>query len=150
MEIQRAHKDDHIILTNITYKGKAHWGYSKSQLEKWQADLTVSPGYIIENDTFKLIFDDKIVGYYAVLQVEDNVLKLDNMFVLPEYIGKGFGKFLLLDAINRAKNNKVKKMILDAEPKAEDFYKKFGFETYTLLESSIKNRFLPQMMLSLE
>ena len=66
--------------------------------------------------------------------------------MLPEYIGKGFGNYLMLDFLNRIKENRdVKKILLDADPNAEKFYQKFGFTTIGQLETSIKNRFLPIM-----
>lgn len=40
-------------------------------------------------------------------------------------------------------------MILNSEPNATGFYENFGFEVYNLLESSIEDRFLPQMELDL-
>lgn len=149
MKIESAQKDDHIILSDITYKAKAFWGYEKAQLEKWQEDLTISPEYITANDTYKLRLQEKIIGYYSVIKVEKETLKLDNIFVLPEYIGKGYGKILMRDCISKAKSEGFKKIILDAEPKAEGFYKKIGFETINQLQSSIAERFLPQMKLSI-
>jgi len=150
MLIKRAQKDDSIILSTITYKSKAFWGYDEAQLEKWKKELTITETYIEENATYKLIVGEKIAGYYSLLKVENEPVKLDNLFLLPEYIGKGFGKFLLLDCVNRAKHLGFKRMILDSEPNATGFYENFGFEVYNLLESSIKDRFLPQMELDLD
>jgi len=149
MKIKRARKDDHSILTEITFSGKSFWGYDTDQLEKWRVDLTISENYISENETYKLILDEKTVGYYSILKAYNDIIILDNIFLLPEYIGKGFGRFLMLDCINRAKTLNAKKIVLDAEPSAEKFYRNFGFEIYNHLESSIKGRFLPQMELIL-
>ncbi|AYN02731.1 GNAT family N-acetyltransferase [Chryseobacterium sp. 3008163] len=41
----------------------------------------------------------------------------------------------------------MKKITLDAEPNAKNFYKTFGFQTVGQLESSIKDRYLPIMEL---
>lgn len=150
MKIEKSEKEDHKILSEITYQGKAFWGYEKEQLEKWKNDLTITEEYIENNETFKLIVNDKTIGYYSILKLENEVIKLDNLFLLPEYIGKGYGKTLMNDCIEKAKENNIKKIILDSDPNAELFYKSFGFEVYDKLESSIKNRFLLQMELSLE
>ncbi len=149
MQIEKAQIDDHIILSKITYLGKAFWGYDKELLDKWKEDLTITPDYIIKNNVFKLISDGKIIGYYSFLKLENNILKLDFLFILPEYIGSGIGKLLMTDFIDKAKNLNIEKIILDADPNAEKFYSKFGFQTYNKLESSVKNRFLPQMQLIL-
>ncbi len=149
MKIEKAEKSDHKILSEITYQGKAFWGYEKEQLIKWKNDLTITEDYIEKNETFKLIVDDKIIGYYSIVKLENNIIKLDNLFLFPGFIGKGFGKILMNDCINKAKEQNIRKIILDSEPNAENFYKSFGFEVYAKLETSIDNRFLPQMELSL-
>lgn len=149
MQIEKAQINDHFTLSKITYLGKAFWGYDKQLLDKWKEDLTITPDYIIKNNVFKLISDGKIIGFYSFLKLENNILKLDFLFILPEYIGSGIGKLLMTDFIDKAKNLNIEKIILDADPNAEKFYKKFGFQTYNKLESSVKNRFLPQMELIL-
>ncbi|MBS7232814.1 hypothetical protein KHA90_17485 [Flavobacterium psychroterrae] len=42
MTIKKANSNDHEILTQITKKSKAHWGYSNEQIEIWSEFLTVS------------------------------------------------------------------------------------------------------------
>ncbi|MFP9098347.1 GNAT family N-acetyltransferase [Flavobacterium sp. RHBU_24] len=147
MKIEKAQKEDSAIFTDITYKGKAFWGYSVEQLEQWKNELTISPEYIEKHETYKLLIGEKIIGYYSFWKVDDKTIKLDDIFLLPEYIGKGYGRILMLDCIDKSKLLFVKRIILDAEPNAEGFYKRFGFETYNSLESSIKGRLLPQMAL---
>ena len=150
MQIEKAQENDHIILSKITYLGKAFWGYDKELLDKWKDDLTITPEYISKNETFKLVFEGEIIGFYSFLKTEKNILKLDFLFIQPKYIGSGTGKLLMSDFIDRAKSLNIEKIILDADPNAEKFYTKFGFKTYQKLESSVKNRFLPQMELVLD
>ncbi|WP_447636619.1 GNAT family N-acetyltransferase [Flavobacterium microcysteis] len=150
MKIERSEKNDNLILSEITFQGKAFWGYEKEQLEKWRNDLTITQDYIENNETFKLIVDDEIIGYYSILQLEKKTIKLDNLFLLPKFIGKGYGKFLINHCIKKAKETNMKKIILDSDPNAELFYKSFGFKTYNQLKTSIENRFLPQMELDIE
>ena len=149
MEILRANSEDHKILTNITIDSKAFWGYSQNQIEIWKDDLTISETYINENEVYKLILENEIIGYYSILKISENVFKLDNLFLYQKYIGKGFGNILMNHFLEKVKFSEAKEIILDSEPNAEEFYEKFGFKTYTKLESSIKNRFLPQMKLIL-
>lgn len=150
MKIEKSEKNDNLILTQITFEGKAFWGYDKEQLEKWRNDLTITQDYIENNETFKLIVDNEIIGYYSILKPENNTIKLDNLFLLPKCIGKGYGTFLMNHCINKAKEMNMEKIILDSEPNAELFYKSLGFKTYNRLKTSIENRFLPQMELNIE
>ncbi|TDO98462.1 GNAT family N-acetyltransferase [Flavobacterium sp. 245] len=149
MIIQKANILDNEILTAITKKSKAYWGYSAEQIQKWDQNLTISQDYIRNNNTFKLIDNDLIIGYYSYLFENEKTVKLDNLFILPEYIGKGFGKYLLLDFVARIKEEKIEKIILDSEPNAAEFYSKMGFVKIGEFETSIKNRFMPIMEMKL-
>ncbi|WP_281638030.1 GNAT family N-acetyltransferase [Flavobacterium marginilacus] len=149
MGIKKAHTDDHKILTEITKKSKANWGYSEEQILKWNNNLTISKDYIENNSVYKLVNGNEIIGYYSYIIKEQNNVLLDNLFILPEYIGKGFGKYLMNDFLDRMKNEKFEKISLDSEPNAERFYLKFGFKKIGEFETSIKNRFMPIMEMSL-
>ena len=149
MTIQKANPNDHQILTEITKKSKAYWGYSEEQIEIWSPFLTVSKEYIETNLVYNLVVDDKIIGYYSFFHESENTIKLDNLFVLPEFIGKGFGKILMSDFLKRLKNIDVQKVILNSEPNAEVFYIKFGFVKIGQIETSIKDRYLPVMELKM-
>jgi ribosomal protein S18 acetylase RimI-like enzyme len=148
MEIKKASINDNEILTEITKKSKAYWGYSEEQILKWNNNLTISAAYIENNCVYKLENNNEIVGYYSYIINEKNVI-LDNLFIVPEYIGKGFGKYLMADFLNRMKNEKFEKITLDSEPNAENFYLKIGFKKIGEFETSIKNRFMPIMEMNL-
>jgi ribosomal protein S18 acetylase RimI-like enzyme len=149
MKIKKASINDNEILTEITKKSKAYWGYSEEQLLKWSNNLTISREYIESNSVFTLVINDKIVGYYSYIIKEEKNVILDNLFILPENIGKGFGKYLMTDFLNRMKNENFEKITLDAEPNAENFYLKIGFKKIGEFETSIKNRFMPIMEMCL-
>ena len=149
MKILTAEITDDEILTKITKQSKAHWGFSTEILLEWEHLLTISRKYIEENNVTKLVKKGEVIGYYSYFKVDEKTLKLDNLFIQPSYIGTGLGKILMNHFLDQTKNLSLEKIILDAEPNAEDFYKKFGFVTVGQLESSLKDRFLPIMELKL-
>ena len=149
MTIKKAIPNDHKILTEITKKSKAYWGYSEEQIEIWSEFLTVTKEYIETKSVYNLVIDDEIIGYYSFFHESENSIKLDNLFVLPDFIGKGFGKILMNDFLDQIKNSDIQKVILNSEPNAEDFYLKFGFVKVGQIETSIKDRYLPVMELKL-
>lgn len=149
MRIEKANTTDSEILTQITKKSKAYWGYSAEQIQKWEVSLTISQDYIWEHDVFKLVKDNVIIGYYSYLFEDGKNVKMDNLFILPEYIGKGFGKYLFLDFLNRMKEAEIQTIQLDSEPNAEGFYSKMGFVKIGAFETSIKDRFMPVMEMKL-
>lgn len=144
-EITEAETTDAEVLTEINFDGKAYWGFSKHQLAEWTDVLTITPDYLSENQVYKLIADSEIAGYYSYIILSDKEILLDNLFIRQKYIGKGFGKLLMLDFLLKVKQFTTIK--LESEPAAEAFYKKFGFKTYSRKESVIKGRFLPKMEL---
>lgn len=143
MKIFKADPSDNEVLTGITIKSKAYWKYSKEQMESWLEVLTITKDYIEKNEVYKLTVDNIIIGYYSYFNEENNSVKLDNLFILPQYIGKGYGKVLMNDFLTKMKEAKVKHIILHADPNAEKFYENFNFIKKGQLETSIKNRFLP-------
>ncbi|KIA98193.1 hypothetical protein OA93_10405 [Flavobacterium sp. KMS] len=150
MTIEKANIIDHEILTEITKKSKAYWGYSAEQILQWDKNLTITEEYIKDNYVFKLLSEDLTIGYYSYFIEEKQNVILDNLFIRPEYIGKGFGKYLMDDFLNRIRESKFEKVILDSEPNAEAFYSKLGFVKVGEFETSIKNRFMPIMEMKLE
>ncbi|WP_262147665.1 GNAT family N-acetyltransferase [Chryseobacterium foetidum] len=150
MEIIKANTYDHKILTEITKKSKAYWGYSNEQMEEWSDLLTIKEEYFKNNEVYKLLINNSTVAYYSYFSINENTVKLDNLFVLPDEIGKGYGKLLMNDFISKIKKSKTKIIILDADPNAQKFYESFGFTKIGKIETSIKNRFLPIMELQLD
>ncbi|MBK9565172.1 MAG: GNAT family N-acetyltransferase [Saprospiraceae bacterium] len=150
MDILKAEPNDNELLTTITKMSKAYWGFSDEILQEWEHLLTITKDYIEKNKVYKLLQNDQIIGYYSYFSTDENTIKLDNIFILPEFIGKGFGKILMNDFLKNIKQLGINKVTLDSEPNAEKFYKTFGFETIGQLESSIKDRYLPIMELQIE
>ncbi len=44
-----------------------------------------------------------MVGFYAFRSGNGKMVKLDFLFVEPEYIGRGYGKVLMADLLQRVK-----------------------------------------------
>ncbi|MCY0970170.1 GNAT family N-acetyltransferase [Chryseobacterium wangxinyae] len=149
LEIIRANADDSEILSEITKKSKAYWGYSEKQMEEWSGLLTISSEYIRTNNVFKLVVEDSVSAYYSYYLIENNSVRLDNLFVLPESIRKGYGSLLMNDFILKVQKIGRERVILDADPNAERFYKSLGFVKIGQIETSIKDRFLPVMEMKL-
>lgn len=145
MKIVDAKKTDAEILTRLTIRSKSHWNYSEQQIEAWTEDLTIDPTYIATNYVRKCIFVNKLLGYYSYFKIDNSTIKLDNLFVDPEHIGKGCGKFMLISLIQEIKEKGFTKITLDADPNATNFYLKYGFKIVGQLETDIADRFLPVM-----
>lgn len=149
-EIIKANADDAKILTEITKRSKAYWGYSDEQMKEWSDLLTITSEYIQNNEVYKLIVNQSTVAYYSYFDIENNSVRLDNLFVSPENISKGYGKLLMNDFILKIKQSQRSRIILDADPNAQKFYESFGFVKAGQIKTSIKDRFLPIMELKID
>ena len=146
MTIEKARKKDARILTDLTIRSKSYWDYSAEQIMSWKDDLTITTAYIDKNEVYKLSNKHNIIiGYYSYIILNNAVIKLDNLFIDPPYIGHDYGTLLMNDFLKRIKSLKFEKVTLDADPNAEKFYHKFGFKTVGKLKSTVENRFLPIM-----
>lgn len=145
MIIERAKERDSDILTNLMRKSKAIWGYGKEQMEQWKDELTITKEQIRKNAIYNLKIDHQIIGFYSYKQQGGN-LKLDSLFVHPQFIGKGIGKRMMEDFLDRTKPIPKKRIVLEADPNAVFFYEKYGFNTIALQKTSIQGRFMPIMV----
>ena len=150
MNVKKANRIDANEITELTMRSKNFWDYGKNQMEEWRDELTITPKYIDENQVFKIIKNDRLIGFYAYQSINSKLVKLNYLFVEPEFIGKGYGKILMKDFLKRIENNKYERVTLDADPNAERFYRSFGFDIIGKLKSSIKDRFLPIMELKIK
>ncbi len=144
MVIKRATKEDHLLLTELTKASKAHWEYATNQLQAWEEDLTITEDHIQSHTTYKAEINGQLIAYYSYLQQEEKTIYLENMFIHPNYIGKGYGLLLMKDFLSRIAPN-IERVTLHADPNAEKFYTKSGFIVIGKKESSIPGRFLPYM-----
>lgn len=143
--IDKATIEDPELLTNIALNSKAYWSYSKELIESWRDDLTITSKMIEKLIVYKFLQDHKTVGFYVLNLPKKKSIELEMLFVLPEFIGKGIGKKLLLHVFNKARELNANSLTLLADPNAVGFYKNQGFIIIGKKESSIPNRFLPIM-----
>ena len=104
MKIDKAYRTDAGKFTELTIRSKGFWNYGAEQIKEWRDELTISPNYIDDNQVYKLLFNERIIGFYAFQSEHLKTVKLNFHFVEPEFIGNGFGKLLLNDFLQRIKN----------------------------------------------
>ncbi len=147
--IVKAEIEDIQVLSEIAFVSKGYWGYSQVDLESWRKDLTITQEQFKAWDIFKFIKNDVIAGFYALNLNDEKLAYLEFLFVLPNFIGHKIGRQLATHAIKKAEESGKILMELDADPNAETFYAKLGFQTISQKESSISGRYLPVMQRNL-
>lgn len=140
---RKARLDDIPVMNQISVQSKRHWGYPDSWIEKWNDDLTLNQIKFESLSILLLEIDDQSMGFCAISK-EGQDYEIEHLWLLPGLIGKGLGKRLLKESINRfvPKNSRI---YVEADPNAEAFYQRQGFKTFDRIESYPKGRFLPRM-----
>ena len=73
----------------------------------------------------------KIIGVLKGKILSKSTLKVSTLFIAIRYQKKGFGSKLLKKVENNARKIGIQKIILKANPKAVNFYRKLGYEKTT-------------------
>jgi GNAT superfamily N-acetyltransferase len=148
ISIRRVVPNEADALTKIALTAKAHWGYPKRWMEIWKPQLTFSPEYFEENESWIALENDTLIGFYTLLDKSGNSW-LENLWILPDYMGKGIGKTLFLHAVDVSRGRGCKKLQLEADPNAIGFYEKMGMNKIGERQSEVEGqpRILPIMEL---
>jgi ribosomal protein S18 acetylase RimI-like enzyme len=150
LQIERAKPEQADEMSRIAFTAKAHWGYPIHWMEIWKPQLTFSPQYFVENEGWVAVVDESPIGFYTVQEKDGNAW-IENLWVLPEFIGKGVGKALFLHAVNLARHTGYKTLQLEADPNATGFYEKMGMHKTGERRSEVEGqpRTLPIMEMKL-
>ena len=148
--ISRATSDHADRLTEIAISAKRYWNYPEHWIQHWIPSLTISTEYISNNEIWMAVLNETPVGFYS-LKKEGEDLYLDNLWILPEYMGQGIGKALFEHALERCKIYNTSILKIDADPNAQTFYERMGAkkvsENHSLLFG--QDRALPLMEFTL-
>ena len=125
VEFSPAEFKDAELLTQIAISAKRHWNYPESWMQAWLPSLTMTPAYIETREVWMAIVNDHPVGYYSFDENEEGFW-LDNLWVLPEYMGRGIGKTLFEHALEGCIRRGVSVLKIEADPNAQSFYEKMG------------------------
>jgi GNAT superfamily N-acetyltransferase len=123
--ILQATPDQAGILTSITIASKRDWNYPEKWIQIWLPLLTITPEYILANETWIAVKSEKSVANYSLKQ-DGESLWLDNLWVLPEFMGQGIGKGLFHHALERSRVLGATILKIEADPNAQNFYEKMG------------------------
>lgn len=146
MLIREVRADEYGLLSEIAISAKRHWGYPERWMEIWTPQLTFTPDYFEEHEGWVVEDGDRPIAFYT-LDDHNGTAWLENLWVLPEYIGKGIGKELFHHATALARRRGYKSLQLEADPNAMGFYEKMGMKKVGERQSEVdgSTRILPIM-----
>ncbi len=157
--IRAAKSNEADVLTEISFASKGYWNYPDEYFKIWRKELTIQSAYIVENDVF--VFEDKntIIGYYSIVEINEDIevagitinkgFWLEHMFIEPQHIGHGIGTLLFSHLRKRCIKNGIIELKILADPNARGFYEKRGCIYIDERPSTIENRTTPLLHLHL-
>ncbi|WP_175615474.1 GNAT family N-acetyltransferase [Piscibacillus halophilus] len=136
-------------LSEIAIRSKAHWGYDQRFIQQCKQDLTITVDYINQHHVFVLDSGEQIIGFFTFLRDKEDCL--DFLYIDPTFIGKGYGRLLWKDVIEKARELEIKRFTIDSDPHAKGFYEKMGAIQIAEVPSTVfENRMLPLMEYTFE
>ncbi len=150
LQIRRALPEEADVLSQIAFSAKAHWGYPRRWMEVWKPQLTFSSEYFEQNEGWVAVTNDMPIAFYTLQEKAGNAW-IENLWVSPEFIGKGAGKELFLHATELSRQRGYKTLKLEADPNAVGFYEKMGMVQVGERHSDVEDepRILPIMEMRL-
>jgi ribosomal protein S18 acetylase RimI-like enzyme len=150
MKIRRALPEEADNLSHIALSAKRHWGYPQRWMEIWRPQLTFNPEYLNENESWVAEVENQPIAFYTLRDKDKNAW-IEDLWVLPEYIGQGVGRRLFLHALSRSRELGYRILQLEADPNAVGFYEKMGMSKISERHSEVDGqpRVLPIMEMSL-
>lgn len=143
--IRRARPDEAEALTGLFWRSKAHWGYDEVFMASVRETLRITPETIERQHVYVLESQGQIVGFYALHVLPDH-LHLEDLFIEPDQIGKGYGRQLFDHAVEMGRRSGYDSFTLESDPNAEQFYLKLGAIRVGEHESAIPGRFIPHLL----
>lgn len=83
---------------------------------------------------FIAIVNNQIVSTLRVRNTKPEEVKIESMATKKEYRGKGISKGLLEFVLNEIKKQNPKRIWMEAQVQAKDFYEKMGFKSISISE----------------
>ena len=119
-------------------------------MELWKPQLTFTPEYFKENESWVAETDNTPVAFYTLLEKAGNAW-IENLWVSPEHISKGIGKRLFSHALDLSRQRGFGRLQLEADPNARGFYEVMGMKQIGERISEIEGqpRILPIMEIQL-
>lgn len=149
--IQNAQMSDIDTIANLMRLSKAYWGYDEMFLDRFMDIIGIREDYLNQNTVRLVYLDKKLIGFYNFIIHNDNSLELDNFFIHPDYIGKGFGRRMWEHCCIEAKQLGKNEFIIWSDPNAENFYIKMGCQKIGERKSPMMpHRFPPIMKYQLD
>jgi GNAT superfamily N-acetyltransferase len=122
----RAGRDDEgARLKEIAIAAKGFWGYEPRKVREWAEKGDFTPERLRELAVFVAEDDGRAIGWCSLIP-KGEVSWLEDLWIDPEWIGRGVGTLLFRSAADEAARSGAQRLEWEAEPNATGFYERMG------------------------
>ena len=152
MQIRPARPDEAALLSDLAVRSKSAWGYGTGMVDAFRDELTVESDSIAGWHIHVAADGDDLAGFYALSVQADGVTgEIELMFVEPGRMRRGIGRALWAHLVDTARSIGLTRILIDADPYAEPFYRAMGARrTGEAPSASIPGRMLPRLEVHLD
>jgi GNAT superfamily N-acetyltransferase len=141
--IRSAIAEEAQVLTALALRSKRLWGYDDAFMRNASSDLEIVSESFLTRQYFVLESESQVQGFYSLEPIQDGV-ELTHLFVEPEGVRHGFGRFLWEHAVKTARSAAYRRILITSDPNAEGFYIAMGAVPIGEVESpAVPGRKLP-------
>ena len=141
--IERPRPEEAPELTRVILSSKSYWGYTDEWLERCKNVLGVSPAMIRSKDFFVGRSEGDIVFIYSLRRKGKGMYELDDCWVAPGYIGRGYGRMMFEHMVGTLRSVGGITLEILSDPNAEGFYRRMGAVRVGERPSRVDGRPLP-------
>lgn len=149
LSVRPATEDEGSDLTELALRAKSHWGYDANFLDTARADLTIDAEKIRSARIYVLEDRGRTIGFYGLLGDPPRG-RLEWMFLEPETIGRGYGRWLWKNAMERATAAGFAELTIESDRYAEAFYLAMGATRIGRTTSPVDGALLPLLRVEIE
>ena len=147
--IRAARPEEADRLVHLAHRSKAHWPYDAAFLARVAPLLVLTALEIARDEVHVLEVDGMVAGWHRVT-LHDDRAELEDLWLEPAMIGRGWGRILFAHAVDVAHSHDAPALEWDAEPYAQPFYERMGGNVIGRVASAVDDeRMLPRMRLPL-
>ncbi len=134
-ELRKARPGDEKVIFDLVKAVLSDYGL-KVNPGSTDKDISDLNKYYFENNGWFSVLEaeGKIIGSYGIFKIDELRCELRKMYLFNQYQGKGWGRLMLEDAIEKAKSLGYHEMLLETNKllvRAMRLYQKYGFTEIT-------------------
>jgi len=149
VRIRPARADEAAAISALAVRAKAHWGYDDAFMAACRPELTWTAAEVDREDVLVAEVDGVLFGTTARVGPGPDG-RLWAVFVDPAQHGRGIGRALLTELLDRARADGFDSLTIGADPNAAGFYRAVGAMQIGEVESDTRaGRILPLLRFDL-